>query len=1282
MRSELPLRRPAAGFGQALRGPGFPSLRNSAGCGMRTPAELPAPVWPKPARCRCQVAFWLFGMMATFSVGADTRAWIAKPGYRVAPLAVPATGKTGFTRLSPAETGIAFTNLLAESRSLTNHVLLNGSGVALGDVNGDGLPDLYFCRLDGPNRLFLNQGNWRFHDATAEAGASCPDLDATGAVFADLDGDGDLDLLVNGIGRGTLCFLNDGRGHLSEATQAAGTSSPAGSMSMALADVDGDGTLDLYVTNYRTYTLRDSFGMRLRLNRVDGKLVVTRVNGRPVTDPDLRGRFTIDAAGNIIENGEADVLFLNNGQGRFQAGSFTDGHFLDEDGKPLTQPPFDWSLSAMFRDLNGDGLPDLYVCSDMASADRCWLNLGHGRFQAIRREAIRKTSWFSMGLDFGDLNRDGFDDFFITDMVSREHRLRQVQVSNHKLVYAHPGVIADRPQAPRNTLFLNLGDGDFAEMAYAAGVYATEWSWAPVFLDVDLDGYEDILVVTGFERDVQDIDAANRLEELRQRRNLTDAEALAMRREFPALQQANLLFRNRGDMTFEEVGKQWGFSDVGVSQGLALADLDGDGDLDVVVNNLNGAAGIYRNDTPAPRVAVRLKGLPPNTHGIGARISLYGGAVPRQSQEMICGGRYLSCDEAVRVFAAGGPTNHIRLEVAWRSGRRSVIEDVRSNCLYEVDEAAADTEPPAPPSPPRPLFEDASGRLAHVHTENEFDDFARQPLLPRKLSQAGPGVAWHDFNSDGWPDLVMGTGRGGSLGLFQNDGRGGFQRLTNALTQKVSRDLSGLVVAQNASGQPMLVVGFSNYEGKPGEPGSVMQLNLVTGKVTDAAPPAAPEPGPLALADFDGDGHLDLFVGGRVLPGRYPVPVSSRLFRWREGGWVADTNACPSLADVGLVNGAVFSDLDNDGYPELILACDWGPVRVFHNEAGRRLREVTADLGLDRFRGWWTGVTAGDFDGDGRMDLIASNWGCNSKYATQLAQPLRLYYGDFNGAGDVDLLDAYHDAGLDKVVPWPHFGRVRAALPFVQARFNTYREFGGASLDEILGDRAPAAHVLTANWLDSTVFLNRGDHFEAHALPWLAQLSPAFAVCVADADGDGCEDAFLSQNFFATEPETDRYDAGRGLWLRGDGRGGFKPLLARETGVRVYGEQRGAAVADYDGDGRIDLVVSQNGNATRLFHNVQGRPGMRVRLRGPAGNPDGIGASVRLQFGSGTGPAREVHAGSGYLSQDDAVLVLATPSPPSGINVRWPGGRETHSILVTDAREICVDPNGQVERLR
>ncbi|HAB15839.1 MAG TPA: hypothetical protein DCE44_05245, partial [Verrucomicrobiales bacterium] len=694
------------------------------------------------------------------SVAAEPLEWVTQAVGRAARLSALAPGRSGFSELAPETTGLSFTNHLSLDRSLTNHILLNGSGVALGDVDGDGWCDVFLSGLNGGSALFRNLGDWRFTNITAAAlgtQSKLKQFDATGAVLADLDGDGDLDLLVNGIGVGTRCWRNDGRGVFQDVTEEVRLGGKSGATSLALADIDGDGDLDLYVVNYRTSTVRDEFQQRFEIKRVNGQPTVTAVNGRPTTEPDLLGRFSVDSQGHINEHGEADVLYWNDGQGRFTAIPFTSGAFRDERGEALTATPYDWGLAAMFRDINGDGAPDLYVCNDLASPDRIWLNDGRGNLRAIPRTAIRKTSWFSMGVDFGDLNRDGFDDFFVTDMLSRDPVRRQIEAAARG---AEPESFTGseaRPQCARNTLFLGRGDGTFAEAAWYAGLAASGWSWSPVLLDVDLDGYEDVLISTGFERDVQNVDVAEEIEAIRQRDKLPDAAALQLRRRFPSLALPNLAFRNRGDLTFADVSREWGFDLTGISQGIALADMDHDGDLDVVLNNQNAPATLLRNNSAAPRLAVRLRGQPPNTQAIGARIIVTGGPVT-QSQEIIAGGRYLSGDEPARVFAAGSLTNRLNVTVTWRSGRRSEWTGLAPNQWIEIVEPAGEVSAAKPHAAPTPWFTNVSSRLGHHHVEQPFDDFTRQPLLPRRLSQLGPAVCWGDLNQDGWDDLVIGSG--------------------------------------------------------------------------------------------------------------------------------------------------------------------------------------------------------------------------------------------------------------------------------------------------------------------------------------------------------------------------------------------------------------------------------------------------------------------------------------------------------------------------------------------
>jgi hypothetical protein len=373
--------------------------------------------------------------------------------------------------------------------------------------------------------------------------------------------------------------------------------------------------------------------------------------------------------------------------------------------------------------------------------------------------------------------------------------------------------------------------------------------------------------------------------------------------------------------------------------------------------------------------------------------------------------------------------------------------------------------------------------------------------------------------------------------------------------------------------------------------------------------------------------------------------------------------------------------LDQDGFPDLILACEAGPVRVFRNCAGK-LKEVTQELGLAKFRGLWNGVTTGDVDGDGRLDIIATNWGWNNRYQAEGGGDLRLYYSDFLDRGAVDVIEAYLDKEMGKVVPYAGLNTLARGLPFLRERFASNEAFGLAGVEEILGDFAGKATILTVNTLASMIFFNRGDHFEAKPLPAEAQFAPAFGVCIGDMDGDGLEDIFLSQNFFAQPADIPRLDAGRGLWLKGDGHGGFQPVPGQQSGVKVYGEQRGCALADYDGDGRIDLVVTQNGAATRLLHNRLAKPGLRVRVNGGPMNPFGIGAVLRLAGTGPFGPAREIHAGSGYWSQDGAVQVLACSSAPARLEVRWPGGKRTEFNLPAGAREVAVAPEVPLKVIR
>ena len=1139
-------------------------------------------------------------------------------------------GPTLFTTLPPEQTGLKANNAYDDPamwRERYREFSLGaiGTGVAIGDFDGDGRPDVFVVSKTGPDHLFRNLGGFKFEDVTEKAGVAGP-LGAwkQGAAFADVNNDGRLDLYVCRFGAPNLLYINQGDGTFREEAAARGLALVDASGMAAFCDYDRDGWLDVYVQTNVLYAER-------RLN------------------------------------GQRDHLFHNNRDGTFT--DVTDAAGIAEETH---------GHSATWWDYDEDGWPDLYVANDFADPDQLYHNNHDGTFTNVLSAVVPHTPLFSMGADLGDLNNDGHIDLLVADMAAttryKDHRgmakIRSVLPEDD----LHPKAA---PPYTQNALFLGTGTGRVLEAAHLAGLQATDWTFGVRFEDLDLDGRLDAYFTNGMVREFHNTDLLQRSSAA-----ASLAERIRIMKTSPLLAERHLAFRNLGELQFENVSAAWGLDHLGVGFGAAFGDLDGDGDLDLVFASYDGELTVCRNDADTGHaVVIDLRGTVSNRLGIGATVRIVTAGGPQVRTLTLARG-YLSTSEPAVHFGLGDNTLIQRMTVEWPSGRRQTFSNLAADRRYTITEPA---DAPVAPLPvrPTPLFTEA-GQAASLDVANHElprQASSPQPLLPFRLNRPGPAASFADFDGDGEDDLVLGGVAGESGQLLSNLGGGQFFVYgANVFREKISvADGPTLALDVDADGDLDLLVTKAGDSATADASDYQPHLWLNDGHGRFAPAPAGMLPtlpisvGAAAAADFEHSGRLGIFLGGRVVPGRYPQTPRSALLAWRDGRY-ADVTAevAPSLATRGMVTAALWSDVDGDGWPDLLVAFDWGPVACYRNVKGKHLEDVTEKLGFaSAGTGWWCSLASADFNGDGRPDYAVGNTGLNTRYHASAAGPALLYADVVLDGSAPQLVEAQAEDG--KWYPLRTREALVSVFPSLARRFPTAESYAKATLGEVF---PPATLAAATRWaateLRSGVFLSQPDGtYRFTPLPRLAQIAPVHGMAAGDFDGDGRADLMLVGNSYAPVPETGRFDGGLGWLLRGDGAGGFTAVLPAESGFIVPGEARALAVADLNQDGWPDVFVTRNNDVPLTFLNRDqpGRHSFGVVLRGTPGNPASVGARLTLQLADGSTQLAEVSAGSGYLAQSSATQFFGYPDSarPVRLRIRWPDGRET-------AREFTTPP--------
>lgn len=1095
-----------------------------------------------------------------------------------------------FTRMPASYTGIKFENRVEETPELnvfTYRNFYNGGGVAVGDLNGDGLPEVMLTSNLHGNKLYLNKGHFRFQDITDEAGVGGKGAWATGVTFADVNGDGLLDIYVCYAGniagqkRANELYINQGPDRngvptFKEEAAQYGLADEGYSTQAAFFDYDRDGRLDMYLVN-------NSF--------------------RPITS------FGLKNIRNVRDSLGGHKLFHNDGN----------GHFTDVSAKAgIYGSEIAFGLGVVVSDVNRDGWPDIYVSNDFFERDYLYINNHDGTFTEQLDKEMPYLSYFSMGVDIADINNDGWPDIYTTDMLPEdEYRLRTTSAFENWETYQEKAKNGYHYQLMRNMLQLNNGNGTFSDIGQMAGVARTDWSWSALIADLDLDGYKDIFVTNGIAKDVTSQDYIAFLangQTMASAAGGKHVDFMKLTDAMPSTRLRHYAFRNRGDLTFSNETVNWGLDKPSFANGAAYADLDGDGALDLVVNNENDTAFVYRNNarslTKNHYLQLKLDGEGFNRFAVGAKVTVQSGKQTLY-QELSPTRGFQSSVDYVLTFGLGSVDTARSVVVDWPDGRVSTLTNVPANQRLTVRQSGSTAARPSPPKESPPLFTDVTKQTAldFVHHENSYVDFDRERLMPKMLSTEGPLMSVADVNGDGLDDIFIGGARGQPSALLIQKEDGSFVRSNQKLfaEDSVSEDIGSVFFDANGDGYPDLYVVTGGTEFSDNAPALEDRLYINDGhgkfrKAVGALPAMYISGSCVAAADFDGDGAIDLFVGGRSIPGRYGLDPTSVLLRNDGHGHFTDVTdkVAPGLSHIGMVTDAVWTDVDGDGKVDLVVVGEWMPITVFHNTGHGTLEKLDVP-GLEKSNGWWNRIVAGDFAGNGRVDFIAGNLGLNTRLQASADAPVTMYVKDFAQTGFLQQVISYYHNGIE--YPLALRDDLLKSLPFLKDRYPTYKDYATQTLDDVLPKKELEGAVVRKayNFATSLVRNDGNGKFTIVPLPLEAQIAPVYGILGSDLDGDGKPDLLIAGNLDGVKPDIGKMSAGYGLYLRGDGKGHFTPVRAQDSGFSVPGQARDIKrVRTRKGD---IYIVSRNNDRPLVFRaagRVEGRGRAAVQSRAGA----------------------------------------------------------------------------------